>query len=42
VVVEVTGPWEKIEAFERLVRPFGIIEMARTGELAISRGRTET
>jgi acetolactate synthase-1/3 small subunit len=42
VVVEITGPWEKIEAFERLVRPFGIIEMARTGEIAISRGRTET
>jgi acetolactate synthase-1/3 small subunit len=42
IVVEVTGEWGKIEAFERLVRPFGIIEMARTGELAISRGRTET
>jgi hypothetical protein len=32
----------KIEAFERLVRPFGLIEMARTGEIAISRGRGET
>jgi acetolactate synthase-1/3 small subunit len=42
VIVEVTGTWGKIEAFERLVRPFGIIEMARTGEIAISRGRTET
>ncbi|HWC86612.1 MAG TPA: acetolactate synthase small subunit [Solirubrobacteraceae bacterium] len=42
VVVEVTGTFEKIEAFERLVRPFGLIEMARTGEIAISRGRTET
>src|SRR5687767_12517530 len=42
IVVEVTGTWEKIEAFEKLVRPFGIIEMARTGELAIARGRTET
>jgi acetolactate synthase-1/3 small subunit len=42
VIVEVTGTWEKIEAFEKLVRPFGIIEMARTGEIAISRGRTET
>ena len=28
--------------FERLVRPFGLIEMARTGEIAISRGRGET
>jgi acetolactate synthase-1/3 small subunit len=42
VVVEVTGTDDKIEAFESLVRPFGLIEMARTGEIAISRGRTET
>jgi acetolactate synthase I/III small subunit len=42
VVIEVTGTHEKIEAFERMVRPFGLIEMARTGEIAISRGRAET
>jgi acetolactate synthase-1/3 small subunit len=42
LIVEVTGEWEKIEAFERMVRPFGLIEMARTGEIAISRGRGET
>ena len=42
VIVEVTGSWEKIEAFERMVRPFGLIEMARTGEIAIARGRHET
>ena len=42
VVVEVTGTWEKVEAFERMVRPFGLVEMARTGEIAISRGRGET
>jgi acetolactate synthase-1/3 small subunit len=42
VIVEITGSWEKIEAFERMVRPFGLIEMARTGEIAISRGRGET
>src|ERR687890_1693641 len=42
VIVEVTGEWEKIEAFERMVRPFGLVEMARTGEIAISRGRGET
>ena len=42
VVVEVTGTCEKIDAFERLVRPFGLIEMARTGEIAIARGRGET
>ncbi|MGI8411171.1 MAG: acetolactate synthase small subunit [Solirubrobacteraceae bacterium] len=42
VIAEVTGTQEKVEAFERLVRPFGLIEMARTGEIAISRGRAET
>jgi acetolactate synthase I/III small subunit len=42
VVVEVTGTYDKVEAFERLVRPFGLVEMARTGEIAISRGRGET
>ena len=41
-IVEVTGTDEKIEAFEQLVRPFGLIEMVRTGEIAISRGRGET
>ncbi|HWE32983.1 MAG TPA: acetolactate synthase small subunit [Solirubrobacteraceae bacterium] len=42
VVVEVTGTYDKVDAFERLVRPFGLVEMARTGEIAISRGRSET
>ena len=42
VTVEVTGTQAKIEAFERLVRPFGLVEMARTGEIAIARGRSET
>jgi acetolactate synthase-1/3 small subunit len=42
VIVEITGTTEKIEGFERMVRPFGLIEMMRTGEIAISRGRGET
>ena len=42
VIVEITGTTEKIEAFERLVRVHGLIEMMRTGEIAISRGRSET
>ena len=40
--VEVTGPDDKIEAFERMVRPFGLVEMVRTGEIAVSRGRSAT
>jgi acetolactate synthase I/III small subunit len=42
VVIELTGTCDKIDAFEQLVRPFGLIEMARTGEIAIARGRSET
>jgi len=42
VTVEVTGTDDKIEAFEQMVRPFGLIEMVRTGEIAVSRGRGAT
>jgi acetolactate synthase I/III small subunit len=42
VTVEVTGTDDKIEAFERMVRPFGLIELVRTGEVAVSRGRGAT
>jgi acetolactate synthase-1/3 small subunit len=42
VIIEVTGTTDKIAAFESMVRPFGLIEMMRTGEIAIARGRAET
>ena len=42
VTIEVTGTDDKIEAFEQMVRPFGLIEMVRTGEIAVSRGRSAT
>src|SRR5918912_1171393 len=42
IIMEITGTTDKVEAFERMVRPFGLIEMMRTGEIAISRGRGET
>ena len=42
LTIEVTGTTDKIEAFERMVRPFGLVEMMRTGEIAIARGRGET
>jgi acetolactate synthase-1/3 small subunit len=42
IIVEVTGTDKKIDAFEEMIRPFGMVEMMRTGEIAISRGRTET
>jgi acetolactate synthase-1/3 small subunit len=42
IIVEITGTTDKIESFEGLMRPFGLVEMMRTGEIAISRGRGET
>src|SRR5919112_575753 len=42
ITVEVTGTDDKIEAFEQMIRPFGLIEMVRTGEIAVARGRGAT
>lgn len=42
IIVEVTGDRSKVEAFERLVRSYGLVEMIRTGSVAIARGREET
>jgi acetolactate synthase I/III small subunit len=41
LTIEVTGTADKIEAFERMVRPHGLVEMARTGEVAITRSRPD-
>ena len=38
IVVELSGPEEKLEAFIDLVRPYGIGELARTGVIAMTRG----
>lgn len=37
-VFEITGTPEKIDAFADLMRPLGLLEMARTGVAALSRG----
>jgi len=42
MIVEIIGASDKIAAFEKLVRPFGLVEMVQTGEIAIARGRGET
>lgn len=36
--VEVTGPASKLRAFEELMRPYGIVEVVRTGMIALPRG----
>lgn len=38
LMVEVSGTEGKIEAFIDLMRPYGIIELARTGRIALVRG----
>lgn len=38
ITVELTGTPDKIEAFKNLVDHFGIIQLARTGVLALPRG----
>jgi len=40
ITLEVTGTEGKIEAIIDLLRPYGILEIARTGRVSISRGIT--
>jgi acetolactate synthase-1/3 small subunit len=42
VMIEISGQETKIEAFIELMRDFGILEMARTGRIAMLRGKTIT
>lgn len=37
--IEVTGNPSKIDAFVKLMQPFGILEMCRTGIVALDRGK---
>ena len=36
--IEMTGNANKVEAFLNLIEPYGIVEMARSGNLALKRG----
>lgn len=38
LIVEVTGPTEKVDSMVGLLRPYGIKEMVRTGTVAMTRG----
>ncbi len=38
VMIEISGQEKKLEAFVEMIRPFGIIELVRTGRIAMVRG----
>jgi acetolactate synthase I/III small subunit len=38
MMIEISGQEQKIEAFIDLMRPYGILELARTGRIALVRG----
>jgi len=38
-VFEVTGASEKIDSFIKLIQPFGLVEICRTGVAAVARGK---
>jgi len=38
LMIELSGTEEKLEAFTELIQPYGIVELARTGVIAMPRG----
>ena len=42
LIIEMTGVREKVGALMELLAPFGVVELMRTGRLAMSRGKRAT
>jgi len=41
LMIEATGAGDKLDGFLEVLRPFGIVEMVRTGGIAMTRGEAE-
>jgi acetolactate synthase-1/3 small subunit len=42
LIIEMTGTREKVSAFMELLLPFGVVELMRTGRIAMRRGKKVT
>ncbi len=42
ITIQVTGKSTKVDAFLKMMEPFGIMELVRTGKVLMSRGREAT
>ena len=42
VIIEMSGTREKVGALMELLAPYGVVELMRTGRIAMSRGRKAT
>jgi acetolactate synthase-1/3 small subunit len=42
LLIEMTGTREKVSAFMNMLAPFGVVELMRTGRIAMSRGKKAT
>jgi acetolactate synthase-1/3 small subunit len=42
MTIQITGSAEQLVDFEELMRPFGLIELVKTGVVALGRGSTTT
>ncbi len=42
LIIEMTGTRDKVSAFVELLAPFGVVELTRTGHIAMSRGKRPT
>lgn len=42
LIIEMTGTRDKVSAFMELLMPFGVVELMRTGRIAMRRGKKST